>query len=175
MKIKLDLHTHCMEATTYTKPTIDIVKKIVDQIKARGLDGIAITEHMDKDYAYRVKEIVEQHFDSQVIIIPGQEIYVWPVHMVELYLPGDVTFKFVGHPGYPTLTFEEAFPKVHGIEIENGIHDWHMDKGKLTELAEKHNLVPLSNSDAHNIEDIGRHFSVVDLEELSARAGAKIT
>lgn len=173
MKIKLDLHTHCLEATTYTQPTLDIVRRIVAQIKASGLDGIAITEHMDKDYAYKVREIVEQHFDNQVIIIPGQEIYVWPVHMVELYLPGDAVFKFVVHPGYPTDNFEEALPKVHGIEIENSLHDWHMDKGKLTALAEKYNLVLLSDSDAHNLEDIGKHFNVVDLEELASRAKAR--
>jgi len=41
------------------------------QIKASGLDGIAITEHWDKEYGFKVKEIVTRSFISEVLIIPG--------------------------------------------------------------------------------------------------------
>ena len=43
MKLKLDLHTHCWEATGLVAPTIEIVGQIVAAIKAKGLDGIGIT------------------------------------------------------------------------------------------------------------------------------------
>ena len=74
MKLKLDLHTHCQEATGYAAATPQIVEKILDRCVARGLDGIAITEHWSSRYAYQVLEIKAAHFpDSNVIIIPGKE------------------------------------------------------------------------------------------------------
>lgn len=165
--MKLDLHTHCREATLFSVPTPDIVEKIIAAIKARGLDGIAITEHNNKVYAYKVKEIVETQFHNEVLIIPGQEVDAGVTQVVELYLPGNVTFKFLAHPYYP-----EDYMKVdglHGIEIENGLHNWEMNKKRIRELAEKHNLLLLANSDAHHLGDIGEFYNEIDLEDLCAR------
>lgn len=69
--MKLDLHTHCYEATFFRAPSQEIVARIMAQIKASGLDGIAITEHWDKEYGFKVKEIVTRSFISEVLIIPG--------------------------------------------------------------------------------------------------------
>ena len=60
-KLKIDLHTHCYEATGYQPPTLDIVRRIVDAVKARNLDGIAITEHVDRFYGQQVKDIVGKY------------------------------------------------------------------------------------------------------------------
>ncbi len=57
-KLKIDLHTHCYEATGYQPPNIDIVKRIINAVKAKNLDGIGVTEHVDRFYGYQVKEIV---------------------------------------------------------------------------------------------------------------------
>lgn len=172
MKLKLDLHTHCREATVFYIPTPDLVEKIVAAIKARGLDGIAITEHHNKTYAYQVKEIVETHFHNEVLIIPGQEVDAGMTRqIVELYLPGDVTFKFLAHPYYP-----DDYLKVdglHGIEIENGMHNWEMNKQRIRAIAEEHNLLLLANSDAHHLGDIGEFYNEIDLEELYARANGR--
>ena len=168
MRLKLDLHTHCSEATGYRDPTVEIVKRIVDQIRVRGLDGIAVTEHWDKDYGFRVKEMVEQLFDNEVLIIPGQEIDVRGQQEVELYLPNGSTFRFLAHPGYPSNSY--TVENVQGIEIENHVHGWEMDKTKIQEVAEEHGLLLLSNSDAHYLSDIGRYYNEISLEELYARA-----
>ena len=40
MRLKLDLHTHCLEATAFAPPTVEIVDKIVTRVKECGLDGI---------------------------------------------------------------------------------------------------------------------------------------
>jgi len=40
------------------------VKEIVAAVKAKGLDGIAITEHYTDSYGYRVKEIVDGHLNG---------------------------------------------------------------------------------------------------------------
>ena len=52
LKIKIDLHTHCLEATGDPVPKISTVRNIVEQIKKRGLDGIAVTEHYTKDFGF---------------------------------------------------------------------------------------------------------------------------
>jgi len=147
---------------------VEIVKRIVDQIRVRGLDGIAVTEHWDKDYGFRVKEMVEQLFDNEVLIIPGQEIDVRGQQEVELYLPNGSTFRFLAHPGYPSNSY--TVENVQGIEIENHVHGWEMDKTKIREVAEEHGLLLLSNSDAHYLSDIGRYYNEISLEELYARA-----
>lgn len=150
-------------------PTLAEVRDIVAAVKKRGLDGIAITEHGDRSYGFRVKEIVDRYFQNEVLIIPGQEVYSWPVEIVELYLPGDVTFRFLAHPGYPG-DFTGCLDGVQGIEISNALHGWHIDKEKVREIAQQRNLFLLSNSDAHNIADIGRYHNVIGMDQLLMRA-----
>ncbi|MEK7847552.1 MAG: PHP domain-containing protein [Chloroflexota bacterium] len=167
MKLKLDLHTHIYEATGFRQITPEIAGRVVARIRERGLDGIAVTEHADKSYGFKVKEIMEAAYPD-IVIIPGQEASVWPVQVVELYLPGDVTFRFLAHPGYPgELTSVDG---LHGIEIDNPLHSWHINREKVKALAEKYNLMLFSNSDAHTVHDIGACHNEVSIEELCARA-----
>ena len=70
-KLKLDLHTHCLEAVGFSETSIDVVARIIAAIKAKGLDGIAITDHARQRFARKVKAVVETHFDNTVLIIPG--------------------------------------------------------------------------------------------------------
>lgn len=171
--LKLDLHTHCMEATGMVAyPSIHLVRKIVDKIKNRGLDGIAITEHDDKDYGLRVKKIVDEYFDSQILIIPGREITVsqmgW-AEMVELFLPNGSTFRFLPHPSYPypgDNGFEYDMNLLQGIEIGNALHDRQINKKKVKEISQKYNLILLKNSDAHTLDEIGSFHNEISLEEL---------
>ncbi len=170
--MKLDLHTHCGEATALYNPTLDIVKEIVAAVKGRGLDGIGITEHYNKAYGYKVQEMVIHHFDDEILIIPGREIDKGLLHVVELYLPGDVTFRFIAHPGYPQIRDIEAQidDDIHGIELRNPLHDDEMDEERIRELADKYGLLLLANSDAHFLDDIGKYYNEIDIEELCARA-----
>jgi len=144
------------------------VGKIVAQIKAKGMDGIAITEHYDKDYGFKVKDIVEESFNNEVLIIPGWEIDIRQRQEVELFLPNGSTFRYLAHPGFPINSY--TVENVQGIEVENALHNWHIDKQRVRELAEEHNLLLLSNSDAHSIEWIGRFYNEIDFEDLIARA-----
>jgi PHP family Zn ribbon phosphoesterase len=169
MELKLDLHTHCYEATAFARPTVATVEKIVAQIRDRGLDGIAITDHHNKSFGYEVKEIVERFFDNAVLIIPGQEVDEGLMEIVELYLPGNAIFRFVAHPGYPGQPVVDN-KRLHGIEIENGGHNWHIDRQAVKDMAERSGLLLLSNSDAHYLEDIGRFYNEITLEELCQRA-----
>lgn len=167
-KLKLDLHTHCYEATNYHAPTVDIVRDIVARMKDRGLDGMAITEHMNKTYSYKVKAMAEELFGDEVLIIPGQEIDIGMRQEVELYLPGDRAFRFLAHPGYPGRV--EITDGIRGIEIQNDLHDWHINKLMVRELAQTNDLLLLSNSDAHQLEKIGVYYNEIPLDELFARS-----
>jgi len=170
--LKLDLHTHCGEATSLYTPTPEIAKQIVAAVKSRGLDGIAVTEHNNRAYGHKVKQIVEQQLREDILIIPGQEIDKGPLHIVVLYLPDGTTFRFVGHPGYPPVKdlAAEVDESIHGLEIRNPTHDDEIDAALVQTIAQQRGLLLLSNSDAHFLSDIGKYYTEIDLEELCARA-----
>ena len=166
--MKLDLHIHMREATNVARPDARLVRKIIDVVRERGLDGIAITEHSDCTYGYRIKEIVDREFRGEIIVIPGQEVPRWPHHIVELHLGDDCVFRFVAHPGRLSRPYPEALDGIHGVEIQNG--NWVVDEESVRQFAEERGLILLSNSDAHSLADIGRHYNEIDLGELRARA-----
>jgi PHP family Zn ribbon phosphoesterase len=169
-KLKLDLHTHVFEEFLPLAPRLITVKsvfRIIEKIKSMGLDGIAVTEHNNNEFGYRVKEIVESQFGGEVLIIPGREIEDSSIHYVELDLAADgkKVFRFLAHPGYPSAP-PEFMDRFGGIEIANGMHNWHIDKNAIKDLATKEHLILLSNSDAHYLRDVGKYYNEITLEEL---------
>jgi len=147
-----------------------VVREIVMAIKARGLDGIGSTEHEYPSYGFQLQEMVEKLFPGEVIIVPGQEVSAWPVEIVELYLPGEKTFRFLAHPGYPPTDFTRALDGVQGIEVANGLHNYQMDQEKIRAVAQERGLLLLTNSDAHGLQYLGEFYNEIDLEELARRA-----
>jgi len=166
--MKLDLHTHCLEATGVVHPDTRTVKQILSRAKAAGLDGIAITEHNNSDYAYKIKRIADKFFPDQVLVIPGREIRQGLNHVVELYLPENTVFRFIAHPGDLLKNRPDYLDDLHGVEIENG--NQVINENVTRKFALRHKLLLLSNSDAHSLSDIGRHYTEVDIEELCRRA-----
>ena len=57
---------------------------------------------------------MERSFNSEVLIIPGQEIDIRWHQEVELFLPNGATFRFLAHPGYPTIS--NVIENIQGIE-----------------------------------------------------------
>ena len=181
LRLKLDLHTHVWEAFNFQPPSLEIAEKVVRQIKNAGIDGIGITDHHNKDWSFEFRELVEQHFPGEVVIIPGWEIEVRPeqnpfaeYQVAELFLPpmdgreGGV-FRTYCHPGYysPEILIEQD---IHAIEIDNYIHNWHIRKPLVREKANIYGLMVTEVSDAHNLENIGLRYTEVDLKELYERA-----
>ena len=176
MKVKLDLHTHVWEAFNFQSPTRSMAERVVGQIKNQGIDGIAITDHHNKEWAFEFCQLVELHYPGEVILIPGWEIEVRPsgnpfaeYQVAELFLPGGGVFRSYCHPGYysPDIVIED---NVHAIEIDNHIHNWHIRKDLVSQVAQAHDLLVLEVSDAHTIENIGLRYSELELEELYRRA-----
>lgn len=176
MTVRLDLHTHVGEMFGFRQPTPEIAEQVIAQIKAAGLDGIAVTDHWRRDWGLALHRVVERHFAGQVIIIPGQEIDVRPAsspfdeyHCVELYLPGGRLFRTYCHPGYytPNVVIEDG---IQGIEIANHHHDWHIRRPQVQRVAEQYDLLTFSVSDANRLDEIGAASSNVDLDDMMRRA-----
>ncbi len=169
MKLKIDLHTHTFEATGKWLDE-DVVRLIVDKVKEKGLDGIGITEHEFRSYGLQFQEIADRCCNGQVVVIPGQEISAWPVEIVELFLPGERIFRFICHPGFPPTDFSRMASQVQGIELNNALHGWQMDQERIRAVAQEYDLLLLSNSDAHSLDDIGQHYNEISLDELLDRS-----
>ena len=43
-RLKLDLHTHVWEASSFETPSKETAYKVINQCKKVGIDGIAITD-----------------------------------------------------------------------------------------------------------------------------------
>ncbi len=179
--MKIDLHTHCREAAATPRPTLDIVKNIVAAVKSQGLDGIAVTDHYTSHFGREVKKIVDEDLNGEIIVIPGQEIDMMfsgrergVIHIVELFLPGDLIFRFVAHPGHPYVRDLDAQinGNIHGIELKNPSHDRDMDEDNIRQIAEKHDLILLTNSDAHRLRDIGTYYNELEIAQLCERVRA---
>ena len=168
--LKLDLHVHMNEATGFAPLTVDIVEQLIETVRRKGLDGIAVADHegYDPDYPFKVRDIVEQKFDNAILIIPACEREVALNHEVELYLSEDKMFRFLAHPGDPYYPGPVPINNVQGIEIKNAMH--FANKKIALKAAEEHDLMLLENSDAHHFEDIGRYYNEIELEELYAGA-----
>lgn len=171
--LKLDLHTHCLEAVRFAAPDEAVVMEIVRAIKLKGLDGIAITDHHRLGFALKVKQIAGRLFGDEIIIIPGQEVDEYPAEIVELHLKPGLVFRFLAHPGYPG-SWRGSIDNVSGIEVANAAHDWHIDKGVVRSVAKHRRLLRLANSDAHYLEDIGKHYNVISLEQMESIAAVRL-
>lgn len=151
------------------RPGVEVVNRILGKIKDKGLDGIAITDHDNKAYAYEILGIMQQHsLGRDLLVIPGQEIKQGPLDIVELFLPEGRTFRFLAHPPSYSYPWEQHLDGLQGIEIENG--NWALDKKRIQTAIDRFGLLALRNSDAHSLFDIGRHHNEVSIEDLCARA-----
>ena len=84
-------------------------------------------------------------------------------------MPEGGIFRIYCHPGYysPNIIIED---NIHAIEIDNYIHNWHIRKPQVREIAEVHSLITVEVSDAHNLENIGLRHTEIELDELYKRA-----
>ena len=165
-KLRLDLHTHCFEALADV-PNAKSVKAIVDTVRRKGLDGIAITEHMSMSFGLRAKEIAEQELGDDILLMPGREIADKAHEVVEVLLPNGSVFRFLAHPY--SLDFYRPSDDIHGIEIQNFLHNFQIDEKIVKKMAQDYSLILLNNSDAHALTEIGSLYTEISLEELQSQ------
>lgn len=169
-KLKLDLHTHCGEALRTHMPKVDDVRSIVQSAKRKGLDGLGITEHYDRDFGFRVKAIVEKEFGGQLIILPGWEIDKGQQQIVELYLTDQLIFRFMAHP----TNTAKMIPGIAGIEVENDQRKHYIARELGRKIAVENDLIMLTNSDAHDMGSVGALYNEISFEDLIQAAQRQI-
>jgi len=153
--LKVDLHTHCGEATRAVMPSESLVARIIETARAKGLDGMAITEHWSATFAKAFDSIMRENFTNEdFLFIPGREIQEsYDTHIVELFLPDGTTFAFLAHPR--RLKLVEG---IRGVELENNMNGVPA-KEAVSDFARANNLAILRNSDAHSLDDIGTFYN----------------
>jgi predicted metal-dependent phosphoesterase TrpH len=167
--LKLDLHVHTVSSPdAHTK--IDDLPEI---IRARGLDGIAVTEH--------------DNFDppdfSEVLIVPGVEISSRDGHVLALGvkerippgLPADETIKrihdqsgiaIIPHPYDPVserVKIAHLKARPDAVETINAdALSFHISNWLARRDARKFRLPEVGGSDSHIPQSIGDAYTIID-------------
>jgi len=166
----LDLHTHPFEAMGFPEVNVDSVKKIVEVARLRGLHGLAVTEHGNKDYGFRAKEICDRYFHP-FQIIAGWEIEATPqVHIIELFVPHRV-WRILAHP-FLDIDYTPFLRGVDAVETLNKQHRG-IISFELLQTVDVLGLKPIGVSDAHRLEDIGYYWVDIDFWEEAHRRGGR--
>jgi hypothetical protein len=154
LALKVDFHTHPFEAMR-TVPSRESVKRIAETCLHKGLQGVAVTEHLDANYGWQAS-LLAQAWYPYIIVIPGVEVEIAGQHVLELYFPQGV-FRIWAHPDRPT-----AFPvPIHGIEVENHVHP--LNRELAERMAVEKMYISFRVSDAHSLDRIGEKYTVIDL------------
>lgn len=182
--IKLDLHTHPIEALK-AKMGIegvrninkDVAGAIVQAVKAAGLDGIAITEHNNFNHSWvTCLEISENFRKENLIILPGEEVDCGNQQFLHLYIPdyarriipffkGKSWFNILAHPGFYNPIDMAQFNNLEYDAVEEeSLHGTFPAAGQISGAR---NLPLTRSSDAHKLEDLG--FRYTELETTSKR------
>ena len=170
--LKIDLHIH-----TNHSDSRSTIRQVVQRAKERGLDGIAITDHMN---ASAFREIPEEA--DGILIIPGVEVESRDGHILvlgvrrapwkNLSLPevtewarrlGGVTI--IAHPLVPGFKVHEEIIKQarpDAIETFNALVPLERYNRLSRELAERLGLPQTGGSDSHRADTVGDMYTLVD-------------
>ncbi len=179
--VKLDLHTHPIEALKNTMGikgigniNVSVAGAIVKAVKDAGLNGIAITEHSNFNHGWVASLEIFDHFRKEnLIILPGAELDYGKQQYLQIYVPdywrrripffqGKEWFWILAHPGfYNPLDFDEIskvkFDAVEGKSI-------HGEFAAASQIAAERNVPIIQSSDAHKLEDIGLGCTELELK-----------
>lgn len=177
MQLKLDLHVH----TTSSHDGTASAREMAEAAKARGLDGVAITDHDVAMDSLAAASLAER---TGMIIIPGIEVTTAEGHFVIL-MPkraaprgigfmdaaraalADGSVPFIPHPTDP-LSHGVGEAVVHGsvefrfpIETLNASTATKYNRA-AEELADTLSLPKLASSDAHIPKAVGDAYTIVE-------------
>lgn len=190
--MKLDLHVH----SYYSDDSNSRVKDIIDAALARGLAGIAITDH--NSFAGS-REALEVNPHPSFLIIPGAEYATEHGHVQGLFISGDLTLDeslrgpkglwpfntvveeihrqggitVLAHPfKNRTELPEEVWSKVDAVEIFNSRAAYggrnRQANDQARETAAKYSLPVTAGSDGHWLGEIGNSYLELSLDQLHA-------
>ncbi len=177
--IKLDLHTHAVEALKKEfniRGIRDINEQaagaIVKAVKAAGLQGIAITERNNFNYGWVTGLQVLDFFKYEnVVILPGVEVEYQGLTLLQLYIPDYYRrripffkqqdwFVILAGPGFNSPL---DISQLEGLQID--AVEASSLKGQFpaaSEISRSLNIPLLDTSDADSLSDLGKAFIEVE-------------
>ncbi len=178
-KVKLDLHTHPVEALKDSMGIqgirnidVKVAEAIVKAVKNAGINGIAITEHNNFNHSWVAGLEIFDHFRKEnLIILPGEEIDCGNQQYLRIYVPeyyrrrlpffqGKEWFYILAHPGfYNPPDWEQINSMKFDAVEERSLHGEFPAAGSI---AHDQNIPLVQSSDAHKLEDLGKFYTEID-------------
>jgi predicted metal-dependent phosphoesterase TrpH len=179
--LKVDLHIHTKE------DGIDDIsysaRDLIDEAVLRGFDAVAITNHDTLTFS---PELGSYAAERGLVLIPGVEACIKGKHILLLNMPfepeyypnfeavlrqkGPKSLVVAPHPYFPGPTSLdgqlEAMPHLFDAVEYSWCQTPRIDFNKeAVRFAEKHGLAMVGNSDAHQLEQFGLAYSLVEAEK----------
>jgi hypothetical protein len=177
--IKIDLHTHPLQAVREKmkiQGILDIKREvaqlIVKTVEQSGLDGIAIIEQNNFNWAWVTSlEIMNSFANLNLIVLPGAEITFREQHYLRIYVPEQVRRRFpffndkewfsvLAHPGFYHPLQPAQVAGIHFDCVEGASRLGQFEVGR--QIAINAGVPLIETSDAYRLEDIGSKF--IELE-----------
>lgn len=171
--LRLDLHVHSARSPDGRAE----VDRFVAALAARGLHGLALTDHNTVEGHARLAALARDHPD--LTLLPGAEVSTLEGHLLVYGTPHlpppqqalDETVEWVvRNGGVPVLA--HPFRRVHGVggevarracvpavEVVNG-HNGRRANARAAEVAVARRLGTTGGSDAHDPRELGRAWTV---------------
>jgi len=177
---KLDLHIH----SKYSEDACGSASEIMNQVKKKGLQGMAITDHNSITGGMKAKKISSKDF----LVIPGVEVSTADGHCIGLNVEKDIpknksvaeTIELIydagGIPIVPHLfrnmsgikeqNLVSVVNRVSAIEVYNSC-SLPKTNLKTADVARKYGLGGTGGSDSHEPVYAGDAYTVVDTTDFS--------
>lgn len=184
MLLKLDLHIH----TCYSGDSSITLEDLIVQIKAKGLNGVAVTDHDTVEGAIRAAKTIEAigggNKHTRLIVIPGVEVSTKQGHILGINvttpIPSGLSAretveKIHEAGGIAVAAHPQAFFK-KGIGLNKKIFSYGLDAievinssalpfrfstNRCKKFAIEHGLPQTAGSDSHFPEAIGLAYTVI--------------
>lgn len=175
--MKIDLHCH----SYYSHDGASSPKKLLEEAKKKGLDGIALTDHDTIDGWKEAKETAQK---LGIFLISGEEIKTKKGDIIGIFLEKEVKGKgkepvwvineikkqngivIVPHPFHFPENFNDDLKKyvnlVDCFEVFNSRGIFYFQDKKAFEFSQKYNLAMTAGSDSHFYKTIGDAYTIVD-------------
>ncbi len=178
--LKLDLHVH----SQYSEDASGSPKEIMDFLKKKGLNGMAITDHNSIKGSLEALKLKPKDF----VIIPGMEISTADGHILALNVKKEIqrelsveetVEKILDQGGVPVVP--HLFRKMSGIKeeklkiIHNKIPAIEVFNGcslpktniKTARVAKQYKLGGTGGSDAHDPLYAGYGYTIIDTNDTN--------
>jgi predicted metal-dependent phosphoesterase TrpH len=174
LMLRFDLHVH----SNYSKDGLSSVEKILQAAKAKGLDGVAFTDHDTTAGGRYALEVVDRVAPG-LLVIPGEEVTTRSGHLIVLGITQDIpggmsvadTIKeakrlggivVVPHP-YNKPRHGMAIPKgADAAEVYNSRFILGMHNRRATQKARKLKIPEVAGSDAHQATMVGNAITLIN-------------